>query len=382
MSTERAHAILGASSSKRWMTCPGSIRLGKGAPEKPTSKYASEGTAAHELLEKCLLHNKDAKDAKGKVIQADNLKFIVDDEMIEAVQIAIDYVRSTHKEVGGELQCETRFNLGWLHPGMFGTNDVCVSQEFGELHVIDYKHGAGVAVNAEDNPQLLYYAIGAAYDTELHTWRDFESVTLTIVQPRCFHEEGPIRSWTITMDYLKQFAGKLKKAAIATEAPDAPLHAGDHCRWCPAAGFCTQIHKMAVDTARTEFGVKNLPPAESLTPEQIGKVIQVESTLKAWMENVREYALHLTTMGKEVPGTKLVRKRSAHEWKDEDHVRRSLGQSFPMEKVYNMKLKTVAQMEKSVGKETVKDLYVTLEGDITIAKESDKRKAVTFKKGE
>ena len=368
-----AHAILGASSAKRWLSCPGSVRMGKNAPDKRTSKHASQGTSAHELAELCLETGKDAKDFKGKKIEADGLTFIVDDDMISAVQIYVDHVR----EIAGKnkIEVEVRFDLSWLHPNMFGTNDACVSEEFGDLHVFDYKHGAGVPVDVVNNPQLLYYAIGRAYDAKREEWGDYENVHLHVIQPRCPHEDGPVRTWTVPMSYLKEFADVLKRGAVATEAPDAPLKGGDHCRWCPASGFCPELARKTQEVARSEFG-QPLPEVEKLTPEQISKIVEHESMIKAFLDEVKENALHLRLQGEELPGLKLVRKRSSREWRDEEFVKRSLGQTFPMEKVYNMKLKTVSQMEKSVGKEVVKDLFLKVEGDLTIAKESDRRKAV------
>lgn len=373
MAGPMSHAILGASSAKRWLSCPGSIRMGKNSIEKRTSKHAAQGTAAHELCELCLETGKNAKDFRGKKIEADAMTFVVDDDMIDAVQIYVDHVRSIAGD--NQIGIEVKFDLSWLHPGMFGTNDACVAEEFGDLHVFDYKHGAGVPVEVVNNPQLLYYGIGRAYDRERNEWGDFENVHLHIVQPRCHHPDGPIRTWTVSMDFLKDFSDVLKRGAIATEAPDAALESGDHCRWCSAAGFCPELARKTQEVARAEFG-SPLPEVEKLTPEQIAKVVKYESVIKGFFEEVKQYALHLKLQGEELPGLKLVKKRSSREWRDEDYVRRSLGQSFPMEKVYNMKLKTVSQMEKSVGKEVVKDLFLKVEGDLTIAKESDRRKAV------
>jgi len=373
MAGPMGHAILGASSSKRWLACPASVKMGRNAPERRTSPHAAQGTAAHELGETCLETGKNAKDFKGKTIEADGMKFIVDEDMIDAVQVYVDHVRGLAGD--NEIEVEVRFDLSWLHAGMFGTNDACVAEEFGDLHILDYKHGAGVAVDVINNPQLLYYALGRAYDAKRGEWGDFENVHLHIVQPRCFHVDGPIRTWSVSMDFLKDFADILKRGAIATEAPDAPFAAGDHCRWCSAAGFCPELARKTQAVARAEFG-SPLPEVEKLTPEQISKIVEHESMIKSFLGEVREYALHLRLQGKDLPGLKLVRKRSSRQWRDDELVKRSLGGAFPMEKVFNMNLKTVSQMEKSVGKEVVKDLFLKIEGDLTITKESDRRKAV------
>ena len=373
MSGPMAHAKLGASSASRWLNCPGSIRMGQNTVERRTSKFASQGTAAHELGELCLETGKNAKDFKGRKLEADGLTFIVDDDMIDAVQVYVDHVRKVAGD--NQIDIEVRFDLSWLHPNMFGTNDACVAEEFGDLHVFDYKHGAGVPVDVTNNSQLLYYGIGRAYDKDRKEWGDFENVHLHIVQPRCFHPDGVVRTWTVPMSYLKEFADVLKRGAVATEAPDAPLSAGDHCRWCSAAGFCPELARQTQAVARAEFG-SPMPEVEKLTTEQISKIVQSESMIKGFLEEVREYALHLKLQGKDLPGLKLVRKRSSREWRDEEFVKRSLGKAFPMEKVFNMKMKTVAQMEKSVGKEGVKDLFLKVDGDLTVAKTSDRRKAV------
>ncbi len=174
------HSKLGASSASMWMNCPGSVRLCAGIPNTP-SKYTSLGTAAHELGERCLLDGTNAHDHLGEKITADGKPHPVDVDMADAVQVYIEEIRGDiiqaldldlsvldGKSVLAALEksaaifgVEARFHLEWLHPDLFGTNDANFGVPLDVLRVYDYKHGQGVAVEVEDNPQLKYYALGA-----------------------------------------------------------------------------------------------------------------------------------------------------------------------------------------------------------------------------
>lgn len=156
----RAHASLGASGAHRWIACPGSIRTGAGIPNK-SSRYADEGTAAHQLAERCLRDGSDAASHIGGIESVRGVAHVVEEGMAEAVQVFLGIVR-THRAPGDALLIERRFDLSSIHPGMFGTNDACViSPSRRTLHVFDYKHGKGHAVEAAGNPQLRYYGLGA-----------------------------------------------------------------------------------------------------------------------------------------------------------------------------------------------------------------------------
>lgn len=178
-----AHAILGASSSKRWMNCPGSVRATRDIPQGPSSKYAEQGTAAHTLGEWCLEKDVDPKEFQGEIITTEEgNKFVVDNDMIEAVRVYYRTVKDEALKQGlqvSDIQLEARFNLEWLHKGMFGTNDASFAVPFGDLYIYDYKHGAGVSVDAIDNTQMVYYAIGASYDVERQEWHDYEKIHMT-----------------------------------------------------------------------------------------------------------------------------------------------------------------------------------------------------------
>ena len=225
--SDRAHASLGASSCKRWWNCPGSIRLSEGIP-KTSSRYADEGTAAHEVGEMCFKQNRDAAEFIGRFITVHGNKFEVDEEMAEAVQVYVDFVREAAK--AGELRIEQKIDLAPLKPPapMFGTTDAVVlafTANTGIIKAIDYKHGAGVAVEVEDidiegvdhgNKQGRYYALGTWLGLPKDQRDRITTVEVVIVQPRAYHVDGPTRTETLTIAELKAWARELmERAAMA-----------------------------------------------------------------------------------------------------------------------------------------------------------------------
>jgi len=220
--------------------------------------------------------------------------FPIDADMSDAVQVYLDAVREEVERLGehAELQVERRFSLSWLvgydydeeaearaiqagdyyvspsgirrddegllrHEDgrrcwgpMFGTNDASVILLFDHVSVFDYKHGQGVVVEVEDNEQELYYGLGCAKELD---WA-FDTLDLVIVQPRARHQDGRVRRWSTTKAYLREFEERLRLAALATEDPDAPLQAGDHCKFCKAAGVCPELRAESFRQAGVDFG--------------------------------------------------------------------------------------------------------------------------------
>src|SRR4051812_18337892 len=266
-----AHSHIGASSIERWATCPGSVRMSRGL-KSVESKYAAEGTAAHDLaktiLECELAGQPFAYDQEG-----------IDPEMLEPVMVYVKEVLSDAK--GNKVFIEERCDLSQVHPGLFGTCDnITLIKEKKLLKVRDYKHGSGIPVEVKGNKQLRYYGLAALLSVD-----DFpcETVELAIVQPRVNHPQGPIRSERISSLELLDFAGELKDAALATERPDAPLVPGDHCRFCPAAGICPALRNKAQEMARLDFSDV---PEQSLSTDDLAKALEWVPIVKQWAENV------------------------------------------------------------------------------------------------
>lgn len=371
---ERTHSKLGASKAKQWLSCPGSIKLSEKAPKQLASEYADEGTMAHEFAEHIL--QKNLTKEKAKAIKTFKGKE-VPKEMPDHVFVYVDYIRNLKAEIGdgAEFLMEQKFHLKHIHPDLYGTSDYSIKEEFGRLVVIDFKYGAGVAVDVEENEQLLYYALGAAYGGT------YSEVELVIVQPRADHSDGPIRSWKTDMNRLTEFAKILKAGALATQEENATLKDGDHCRWCAAKAICPLLKEKAIQTAQTDFKdpVLNLPSIETLTDEQVVNVVKFQSQIENWFESVKDFALLRLMNGEKIDGLKMVAKRATRKWINEDEARRDLFEKHG-ERIYEKKFLSPSAAEKVLGKDSILGLCESVSSGPTIAHESDRRKALSSAK--
>jgi len=364
------HSKLGASSAHRWFECPGSVALCSQMP-RTESAFAQEGTNAHTLAELVLRQTPNAFYYVGKAKTRNNpFDFDIDEDMANHVQGYVDHVREVKNSLPGSvLLIEHRFQLSNIHPDLYGTCDAVVYQEFGELHVFDFKYGAGIGVEVEDNEQLMYYSCGAL------DLGDFTSATMHIVQPRFDHEDGPKRKKQYSIKELIEFGKQLRVRAIATQDENAPLKEGDHCRFCAAAPVCPQLHKRAVDVARTDFKEPKLPEVTALTDEQIAKVIQYAKLIENWFEAVKQHALEKIRSGAKVEGLKLVAGRGRRAWIDEAQAAKVLSGKYG-DAAYSKSLLSVAQAEKQLGQNSIEGLFHNVQGSPTVAHESDRRKAL------
>lgn len=368
----KAHAKLSASSSERWMNCSGSIALIDKAPPPRESPYAAEGTKAHECMEKTLkgeIQRHDAIDQYGK-------------EIVECVDYMDGAVADRFSGFETML-VEERIKFPLKdHEGneMFGTVDCAIITEGGRLVVMDYKHGQGVAVYPEKNLQMIYYAIGIA---EKYKW-NFKDVELVIVQPRAFTPDGDVvRSWECSIDELKSYVVLFKKG-IERVKSGGRLYAGDHCKFCPASVICPEQTTRSLEAANVAFSeplesmVPALPAPNDLQPEQISVLLKKASALEAFMKSVEEYAEDYMKRGFQIPGFKLVNKRGARVWTNEEkaveHFVSECG-VLPKNLYTEPKLLSPAQMEKVVNKDAVAKFTALVSSGVTIAPEGDKRPA-------
>jgi hypothetical protein len=365
---DRFHSKLSPSGAKRFMACPGSIRLSEGIPRRD-SVFSAEGTAAHELAEKCLTTGFDAAKYLGEKIG----EFEVTDEMAHAVQSYVDYVRG-FIERGWVVTLEERVDLGHIVDGMSGTAD-CYAYKDGHLFVIEYKHGRGVAVEVDQNPQPMCYGLGVM--KRLGNQAKFTKVSLTIVQPRASHPRGGIRTWETTPARLEEFAGELADAAFATLDPDAPLVPGEWCQFCPAAdaNVCPALKEQALALAAEEFEDASYA---GLSNEELGDLLDKVSNVETWCKKLREYANAQAKVGRMPIGYKWVEKRATRKWSDEESVAANLRlvMDFTDEQIFERKLKSPPQIEKLVGKKdfgVLRPLIVQQSSGLVLAPLGDPR---------
>lgn len=283
---EPEHAELGASAAYRWIPCPGSIRMQRGMPNV-SSRAALEGTAAHELAALCLKNDQAAEEYVGRVV----CDHEIDADFADAVGTYLHHCRLEMKpHVRWEV--ERKFSLAKFDPPapMFGTADfVAYDPSTRKLIVKDLKFGRK-RVNAKNNHQLKYYALGAALDFG----EPVSAIEGWIIQP---HVRAGITFDEWPAIELAEWSAELLAYARATLAPDAPLNAGPHCDFCLAAGSCAENARYSLEQAQLEFGAAAddsvstfKPPApESLTENQKAAILEHATEIEAWIDNVREH---------------------------------------------------------------------------------------------
>lgn len=376
----RKHSSFAASSSKRWITCPGSVALCEKSPEQGDSKYAREGTEAHECLE--FLVKRWGKSTWQSGLE--NAKKKWSEDKIENALLAIDAIfNKLRPSPTAKLIVEERVFLKQIGKELFGTLDYAWVDEWGKLVIIDYKYGQGVAVfpeeDGEENPQLMYYAAGLAHKFDY----EFDSIELVIIQPRVWGEdEEKFVTHTTSIKRLRQFEMKVAKAVDAAKKPDAPLNPSeDACRWCSAAVNCPALGKGQLAKAEIVFdvqdGVSALPDVKALTPQTLPKVLDALDLIETWIEKVRDHAFILAQKGEKIQGRKIVQKRSTRVWTGdaEKEAKKLFGDN-----AYRTEFLSPAQLEKAVGKEAksfTEKFTSNVSTGVTLVKETDKRPEVT-----
>lgn len=370
-----AHALLSPSSAYRWLNCPLAPRLEAQLPEK-TSEYAREGTIAHSVCEAAgKKHFKKIKAAEYnrtiKKLKADSLW---NDEMLRTAETYVEHLaeRSMSFENEPYVAFEVKVDISDYVPEAFGRCD-CIMFGGDTLVITDYKHGKGVPVSADENPQLMLYALGALKLYQPLFGDALQKVEVYIDQPRRESYEG----WTCSVKELLDWGAEIKPKAEKAFAGFGEYHAGDWCQFCRANGICKAQAEQQV-SAFDDFGdaVQNSP--DLLSPEQMGTALERGKDLIAWYEAVKERALESILNGAKVPGWKAVEGRSIRVWSDQDKaIEKLLASGVDLAIIYDQVPKTLSQLEKVLGtakfKELVGEYVVKPQGKPTLAVESDKR---------
>ena len=354
--------IVGGSTAKRVINCPGSVALVAKMPPKPSSKYADEGTLLHNVIAEIVMEGHPPEHYLGTKYEDQTLTQELIDDKLKPALAALDQI-DPNQEM--EIEAETSVNFGDLLPGVFGSTDL-IGRLGNRAVVLDWKFGDGVAVDVEENPQLMFYA-AAAMRTPSAQWA-FEGATeieMVIVQPPA------VKRWVTTPERIAAFELQLVQAVKASQKPNAKLEVGDHCRWCAAKPVCPQMTG-AVDRA---LKMK----IEAIEPERLGKYLANADMLEQWITDLRALAFAMLESGAPVPGYKLVAKRATRSWTDETKAKAELLKSLPESEVVEMSVISPAKAEKALKKRKIglpDDLVVAISSGNTLASVDDPRPEV------
>jgi len=356
--------IVGGSTAKRVIACPGSVTLVQQMPPKPSSKYADEGTLLHNAIADVLGQGTPPASHIGASYQGVTLTEELHAEKLIPALRALDEV-DPHREM--EFQVEAVVGFGDALPGVFGSADL-IGRIGRRAIVLDWKFGAGVAVDVEENAQAMFYA-AAAMRTDATRWafKGVEEVELIIVQPA--HAPHHIKRWVTTPGRILNFERELFVAVKTALLPDAPLTSGDHCRWCAAKPVCPLLTGAVGRALQTSI--------KALDADRMAAYVGHADLLETWIADVRALAQTMMEQGVRLPGYKLVPKRGTRKWLNEERALDELAAlGFTNEELTETALLSPAKVEKVLKKRKLdlpRDLVVSVSTGNTIAPESDPR---------
>ena len=385
----RHSEIVGGSTAKQVINCPGSVALSRTVPRRPAGDYAAIGTMLHYVISEIL--GKDKQPEIGSVYRVEGKDYIYTEELhekkilkaLELLDTEVDPERSM------EFEVETEVSFDKFIPGVFGSIDL--TGRIGKrATILDWKFGDGVIVDAEDNEQGMFYA-AAAMRTKDTAWafEEVDEVEIIIIQP------PDIRRWVTTKKRLKQFELLLQERSEEARGlvkvveqllaehgsswslylpEDFPLMEGDHCRWCKAKPVCPLMNGAVEKALSIELSKVNLVKA--------GLGLEQCDLLEQWIKDFRAMAHHAQESGLRIPGWKLVDKRASRKWKDEVKAKKQLlcfGEIKESDIMTVPELLSPAQTEEVLKKhklELPKELVESVSSGTVLVKESDKRPEV------
>ena len=364
----KKHALLGASSSARWLVCTPSARLEAMFPDEQ-SPYAAEGTIAHDLAESILRHKLEGK----KEPKLDGYST----EMVEAVSRYVDICEEKVNEArarssDAEVMIEAKLDFSRWVPEGFGTGDMVIVAD-GILEVIDLKYGKGVPVSAIENTQMRLYALGA-YDVNEFLY-DVKSVRMTIVQPRL----DSVSTDEMALEELLDWGEEIKPIAQRAFNGEGDCTPCDYCNFCKARHTCRAL----ADTCLTAFYKDGGKLNQLLTDQEVSDILAMKDLITKWIKGVYDFAYEKALSGeKQWPGYKLVEGTSRRTITDPEAAAKTLLDNGYKEKdIFKPReLEGITNLQKVLGKRAVAkylEAYIDKpEGKPTLVPDSDKRPAI------
>lgn len=372
MSDHRAHAILSASGSGKWLVCTPSARAEEHLPDEG-SVFSAEGTLAHEIFDTMirLYLGLPVEKQLADFEAPEGMLYYVSEAYERAVQM-IEQARQRYPDP--VILPEQKLDFSRWVPEGFGRGDLVIITD-DLVEVADFKYGKGVLVEATGNSQMRLYALGA-YNELSHLY-DIQRVRAHVLQPR-------MSNWSseeLTIEQLLSWADNtvVPKAAMAW-AGDGERVAGDHCSdyFCRARYTCAARNEAAQELVEIAFSIL---PAQELTMEQMSKVLLRADEVIKWLNDAKDWALKQAEKGNKVPGFKLVEGRSNRRYCSEEQIAQVLQDNgFSQEQIYQRSLLGITAMEQLLGKKKFAEILGTLiekpQGKPTLVPESDKRPAI------
>jgi len=363
-----AHAVLSASGSKRWLSCPPSARLERKFPDK-AGEAAQEGTLAHALAEARIRHWLGEISENGLTLRIDSIRHdaLYSPEMGEYVSEYVDLCIEKINEAQDVALVEERLDFSrWVKNG-FGTGDMVIIGD-GVLEIVDLKYGKGVPVSAEGNTQMQLYALGAI--EQYGYIYDFDHVRMSIFQPR----NGGLSTQLMSVDELLAWGESIKPIAELAYEGKGEFKAGDHCRFCRAATQCKALAEYNLEIAKLEFR-----DADLLTDGEVSFVLERVDGLVRYAEKIKTFALEEALKGHRWPGFKVVEGRSNRKITDEAKAVKLLRKAgYADDVIYKpLEMQTITALEKLVTKKKFGELLESVvekpPGKPTLVPEDDKR---------
>lgn len=361
--TPKHSNIVGGSTAKRVINCPGSVALVAQSPIRDSSTYADRGTLLHNAITEILDTGCEPESLTGMTYESEVL---TDELVLDKLFPALAALEEIDPDGEMEIATETVVSFGEYMPGVFGSADLLgYLPSIKRAVVLDWKFGDGVVVEAEENPQGMFYtAAGLRTPAAAWVFENAVDVEIIIVQPPA------VKRWVTNLKRIRTFELQLKRAVKASEKWDAPLKQGDWCRFCPAKPTCP-LFTGAVDRALKI-------QVEAVDRDMVGKYLGNADLLEIWIKDLRALAFEMLGAGVAVPGWKLVEKRGTRKWIGDELVMQALLDigATADEYMEPSTLKSPAQVEKALKPRQLvlpEGLTKNVSSGNTLAPESDTR---------
>ena len=367
--TEMRHSRIGGSTIDRTMQCPGWLKESEGIPKGPASEYAMEGTALHSCMETIVLEDMARDDIEaaflGKVIEGVEItQDHIDNRILPAFDAWVE-LKELYALTDWEPEVHAMFDRE-LDIG--GYSDLIAWNGYGDVFCLDFKFGQGHMVDPTNLPQGKFYTMAARKDSVVaDELKHMKKVFIVIIQPND-RNSPTLKIWKTNVQAIDEFEQTVLAAVAEADGPNPSLNPGDHCRWCPAAPLCPaktgQILK-AMHMDHEDLAI-------------LGENMDLVSEVKAWIKNVEAAVFRQLEAGAEVPGWKLVQKRSTRHWIDEEETINKLRRKMHgIGNMQNVKLLSPNQMEEKAKELDVEieidDMVTSTSSGTTIAPIDDRR---------